>query len=62
MTIAAPIYRFTRSRSGNEPGEKVGEVFGVTVAAAAGACPVRCGKQPRTQNGIAIATKRKART
>jgi len=62
MMIAAPTYRFTRSRSGNESGENVGAAFGVTVAVAAGACPVWCGKQPRTENGMAITTKRNART
>jgi hypothetical protein len=56
MMIAAPTYRFTRSRSGNESGEKVGAEFGVAVAVAAGAGPGWCGKQPRTENVIAITT------
>jgi hypothetical protein len=56
MMIAAPTYRFTRSRSGNESGEKVGAAFGVAVAVAAGAGPGWCGKQPRTENVIAITT------
>jgi hypothetical protein len=56
MMIAAPTYRFTRSRSGNESGEKVGGAPGATVAVAAGARPGWCGKQPRTESVIAITT------
>ena len=50
MMIAVPTCRFTRSRSGNESGEKVGAASGATVAVAAGACPGRRGKsrEPRT--------------
>jgi hypothetical protein len=54
--MAAPTYRLTRSRSGNESGEKVGAASGATVGVAAGACPRQCGKQPRNENVIAITT------
>jgi hypothetical protein len=53
---AAPTYRFTRSRSGKESGENVGAPSGATVGVAAGTSPGRCGKQPRTENVIAITT------
>jgi 2-methylcitrate dehydratase PrpD len=56
MMTAAPTYRFARSMSGNESGEKVGASSGATVGVAAGASPVWCGKQPRTENVIAITT------
>jgi hypothetical protein len=62
MMIAAPTYRFTRSRSGNESGEKVGGAPGATVAVAAGARPGWCGKQPRTESVIAITTTTNAPT